>query len=118
MTIPSHNRRRAAEVRRILTERFPLAFMPKGASKPPLKVGTYGDVRVAAPDLTSKDVRLALNDYTGGATYLRNVIVGAVRIDLNGESAGTVTEDQAAHAAGRLKRFERWAASQAKKVSP
>jgi ProP effector len=111
MTISSHNRRRAAATRNLLTETFPLAFMPKGTEKRPLKVGIYADVRAALPELSGKDVRIALADYTEGPTYLRNVIAGAVRVGLNGEPAGAVTEEQAAHAAGRMKRFERWAAS-------
>jgi sRNA-binding protein len=45
MMISSHNRRRAAATRKLLTETFPLAFMPKSAEKRPLKVGIYADVR-------------------------------------------------------------------------
>jgi ProP effector len=85
--------------RRALVARFPLAFFPKGQLKRPLKVNTFRDLRLACPDISYLRIKLALSDYCGGPSYHAAMTEGAVRIDLNGEPAGTVSKAEAAHAA-------------------
>jgi sRNA-binding protein len=85
-----------ADTRELLVERFPAAFMPKGAQKLPLKVGIFDDLCLAAPDVDVRHLRWAINDYCAGPKYLRNLINGATRINLLGNEAGFVNEEAAA----------------------
>lgn len=86
----------AEETRAVLAERFPDCFARKGApTKKPLKLGMYHDLRTAAPDIKPQALQLALYDYTSGPKYLDAHTAGATRVDLNGEPAGVVTEEQA-----------------------
>ena len=110
--------KRAAEATRaILADAFPKCFAPKGAAKLPIAVGLHHEILAALPELGFHRLSAALGDYTGGPTYLRNVVEGAPRIGLHGEIKGVVTADQAAHAAKRMEGFEAWAKSQPK-VAP
>lgn len=93
---------KVTKARAILVARFPLAFMPKGVPKNPLKIGIYEDIIALCPDLTPRRIKEALTDYTSGRTYQTNVQVGRPRIDLNGICTGYVTEDEAIHALSRL----------------
>lgn len=96
----------ADETRALLVERFPRTFMPKGARKIPLKVGIYQDLRAAAPDISSRRLTLALHDYTSGRTYLRALIAGAHRLDLEGWPTGTVSTDESIQAAKSLREID------------
>jgi ProP effector len=101
--------RKNAIVRGEFVSRFPLAFMPKGAPKIPLKIGIREDIFARCPDLDRVAVHLALADYTGGPTYQRNVVVGRSRVDLDGNYTSPITEDEAIHALVRLnKLYLRW----------
>lgn len=82
------------ETRRVLAERFPKCFMPKGKWKRPLAVGIHLHVFEAAPDLSRTQVRKAIGDYIMGPMYQRNLKAGVFRIDLNGEPLGEVTPEQ------------------------
>ena len=90
--------------RQILVDRFPLAFMPKGAEKKPLKVGIEKDIFSAEIGVSNNLIRKALSNYTGGPTYLRNVKSGAPRINLDGTECGTVADAHEAHATSILAR--------------
>ncbi|MBS9476197.1 ProQ/FINO family protein [Ancylobacter radicis] len=94
---------RAEATREVLVERFPRTFMPKGERKIPLKVGIYQDLRIAAPDLSARKMADALHDYTTGRTYLRALVAGAHRIDLDGWPEGVVTTEEAVIAAQTLR---------------
>ncbi|MDR6953828.1 ProP effector [Ancylobacter sp. 3268] len=96
------DRRYATETREQLAQRFPRCFMPKGAPKLPLKIGIYHDLKLAAPDISSRRLHLALRDYTGGPTYLAALREGAHRLGLDGWPDGIVSADQAADARRRL----------------
>lgn len=106
--------------RRILVERFPSCFMPKRDEKKPLAIGIIHQVFAAAPDLSRRSIRLAVQDYTNGLKYWRNLTEGAVRINLDGSPASLVSGDHAEHAGktivGAMKRWkrERWKKKQAK----
>ena len=85
--------------RALLAAHFPACFVPKGApTKQPLKIGIYRDIRARLPELAARRLTAALNDYTKGAKYWTALVEGAVRIDLDGNPAGEVSADEAAHA--------------------
>jgi len=88
--------------RAILVETLLLTFMPKGAPKKPLAIGIGERLAFALPEIGYMRLTHALNDYTGGATYLRACVEGAARIDIDGKEAGVVTAAQAAYAAHRI----------------
>ena len=92
------------EVIVLLTERFPQCFSVDGPRKP-LKVGIYADI-VAALDgaVTPEQLRRGLAAYTGVAGYLRGIVPGASRFDLDGKAAGVVTFEEAAAAKGTMAR--------------
>jgi sRNA-binding protein len=97
---------RAMAMRSHLLQIFPKAFMPFDAPKIPLKVGIRQDIMTSHPQLAWKAVNAALEDYCGGRSYLRAMIPGAVRIDLDGIPVDVVTIDQAARAAEQLRLLE------------
>lgn len=92
--------------RRALAVAFPACFnQPKSkAPKRPLKIGITSDLiarGVTGEDgqpLSRKRIERAVRDYCLGTKYDAALISGAIRIDLDGNPAGTVS---ASHAAGR-----------------
>lgn len=100
-------RKRAEEVRSILVEKFPLCFMPKGEPKKPLALGLHVRIEERIPELSRDDVAWALRDYTSGATYLKAMVAGAARLNLDGKAEGAVDEEAAAVAARRLQAMDR-----------
>jgi ProP effector len=102
----------AITVRAILAERFPLAIKPKGADKSPLKIGVKQDVIARCPDLSKRQIRDALRDYTSGFLYLRALINGACRIDLDGQPAGEIAAEHRTGAQARLIKLQRRKAAQ------
>jgi sRNA-binding protein len=88
----------------LLAERFPQCFSVDGNRKP-LKIGIHADILAALDGtLKSDQLRRALAAYTGVAGYLREIVPGAVRRDLNGRSAGLVSYEEAADAKARMAR--------------
>lgn len=87
---------------------FPECFAPKGQKKRPLKVGIGKDLmaeaRAVFPGMSRRLINAFLRDYTSGFRYHSSVERGATRIDLSGNLAGVVTEKEAAHAAGQIRR--------------
>lgn len=100
---PKH---RAMAARRVLLGRFPKAFMPFTAPKIPLQLGIFKEIRKHCPRIGGYSARLALQDYCGGKTYLRAMIAGAPRIDLDGNPVDVVTDEQAERAAEQLRLLE------------
>lgn len=101
----SETRAIGRDMRDRLAERFPQCFAGWGKPKRPLKRHIHVDIRRAMPDVPAKHISYALYDYTGGPTYLRSVLEGATRIDLDGQPAGVVNASQARHAEGCLRRL-------------
>jgi RNA chaperone ProQ/FINO-like protein len=95
---------RAMKMREILAERFPACFKGCGEPRLPLKVGIHRDIWNTAPSLSHTDIRGALKDYVSDAAYYQVLAEGAVRVDLNGNPAGVVTEQQAKWSAMRAAR--------------
>ena len=85
----------------MLIERFPQCFVLARDRKRPLKIGIHRDLIAAIPEVSPKRLRAALGWYAGSWAYLKNMTAGAARIDLNGQSAGEVTAEEAAAAAER-----------------
>lgn len=98
-------RQQIEETRAVLAAAFPHAFAGKGKPKRPLKIGIFEDIRALGSDISGVRLRRALRNYTSGPLYLKAMIAGAARVDLNGDQVGYVTEEQAEHAAKRLHRI-------------
>jgi ProP effector len=77
-----------------LGELFPAAF---GNSPRPLVIGVAEQI-MARTGLEPHAVRLALYAYCNSPSYVASLIEGAVRVDLDGNAAGTVLREQAAYA--------------------
>lgn len=101
-----YSRKKAMAMREILVARFPLAFMPKGAPKKPLKIGIRDDLRAACPDLSRYKIGIALRDYTKGFLYLVELKENAPRVDLAGCAVDSVTKEHATAAAQEI--AQRW----------
>ena len=83
-------RARIAAIIELLCGRFPRTFSRRDPQ--PLKVGVYGDVLAALGEaVRPRDLQSALRFYTSNRGYLRALLAGACRIDLDGKPAGTVT---------------------------
>jgi ProP effector len=88
----------------ILAEWFPQAFSVYEARRRPLKVGIRHDIlERTGGAIDPRELSHALSVYTANLSYLqRSARPGAIRIDLDGQPAGEVTREQAAHIRGRL----------------
>jgi sRNA-binding protein len=86
-----------------LAECFPQTFgREKHLPPPPLKVGIAADILARCPELDRRVLSVALAYFTRRAAYLQSMVAGAARIDLDGNPAGEVSAESAAHAAARL----------------
>jgi ProP effector len=85
----------------LLCDQFPEAF-----SRPnprPLKLGVHAEALAALGEaVTLADLRSALRAYTSRRRYLQSLLAGASRIDLQGNPAGVVTDDDQRDAQLRL----------------
>jgi ProP effector len=79
--------------------RWPKCFSVLEARRRPLKVGIDRDIAAAASDLDPAALTAALKYYTSNIAYLNACVVGAPRIDLNGEVCGSISERDAVRAA-------------------
>ena len=84
----------------LLCERWPKCFFMFQGRRLPLKIGIHKDI----PDglIEPKILRLAFRLYVNNPGYLNAMRLGAARVDLNGEVAGTVDENDAKSAQARL----------------
>ena len=91
---------RVAEALAVLRQYFPGAF--RGADDPgpwpPLKIGIHRDIRAKALDMgiPNRMIYFAIARYRAEWRYRAGHVEGAVRVDLDGKPAGTVTAEQAA----------------------
>jgi ProP effector len=80
-----------------LQTQFPAAF---SHNPTPLKIGIHQDIfalsRADAPEQIW--IKRALRYYVNSPRYLRQLLIGRPRIDLNGDVAGEVTEQEEQHA--------------------
>jgi ProP effector len=90
----------------MLAMRFPRTFFVFERRRLPLKLKIRDDLATALGEQV--DINLlapALRRYCNNPGYLHNSKAGAVRINLDGEAAGTFTDDEAAWAKVRLDHF-------------
>lgn len=102
-----------------LAEQFPACFILSGEPKP-LKIGIFDDIaqRLADDEKVSKTrLRTALRHYTNSWRYLRCVVAGKERVDLDGQVAGVVEEGHAEHAKESLTASREQAAKRKAAVS-
>lgn len=106
------------DVLNLLAAKWPKCFHLYEMRRQPLAIGIDRDIMAALDGAVSPaELYNALRCYTGGNKVYRNrLIVGAVRIGLDGQPAGVVTEKQAAFAAKiSAQRLRRIAAKHAAK---
>jgi ProP effector len=86
----------------LFAEKFPAAFYVDGfAERRPLKRGVDQDLQKLLA-IKRHIIKTALRSYCGSFSYLCAMSAGAVRVDLNGQPAGVVTEEEAAIAKQEL----------------
>jgi len=87
----------------LLAERWPQCFAVYERRRRPLKTAIHLDVLAALDGaITPAELGIALRVYVGNAAYLRGLLCGAWRIDLDGKPAGAVTAEQEADAKSKL----------------
>lgn len=82
-----------------IAELYPLTFNREAVK--PLKIGIQDDL-VADGKLAQGKIKRALASYVRSPLYYKALQAGATRIDLQGQPAGEVTEEQADHAKAML----------------
>jgi ProP effector len=103
----------------LLAERWPKCFSVYERRRRPLKIGIHRDVIAALGDaVTAIELSSALGVYCANASYLRSMVPGTIRIDLDGNPAGAVTEDEAVGARGRLAAYSAKRAKQEPPAAP
>ncbi|SEL07289.1 ProP effector [Colwellia chukchiensis] len=93
------------EIIAYLAEKFPACFSVAGHAKP-LKIGIFQDLaeKLADDETVSKTrLRQALRHYTSSWRYLKAVKVGSFRVDIDGNQAAEVDQEQADYASKTLK---------------
>ena len=86
----------ALELIRVLAERFPACFAVDPSYRQPLKLGIHVDILAQLSDtIAPRDLSAALRIYVSNSKYLKSLVAGADRVDLNGMPAGTVTAEHA-----------------------
>jgi ProP effector len=101
----THSKRRAAidAVLDLFVERFPRTFAIYEHRRRPLKIGIHADIAAQLDGaITPDELSNALRFYTGNVGYLRSLIAGAARVDLDGAPAGVVSQNEAEHAKALL----------------
>jgi sRNA-binding protein len=97
----------------ILTKAFPRAFFARGKTCKPLRCGIFDDLDAALPAEINRDkLKQYLRLYTSASRYLREIVAGSARITLNGEVAGSVSEQEAQQAQ------EKWQRIYGRKIMP
>lgn len=103
-----------------LVDTYPNCFTLEGEAKP-LKIGIFKDIAERLGEeceYSRTSVRAALRRYTASWRYLSAVKAGVVRVDLNGEAAGDVSEEHAQHAETQLAESKARAAERRKAAKP
>jgi ProP effector len=98
-----------------LAARFPNCFFVYERRRPPLKVGVDADlIATLNGSIEHHTLKNALRYYVHNIGYLRACVVGAKRVDLEGNAAGVVTAREAERA--RLQRLHYATRRSVKKV--
>lgn len=75
-----------------LAEHYPKCFFVDSHLRQPLKKNIAADLEKDGAPLSPELISAAINFYQNHFDYMRAIEAGAKRLDLNGKSAGTVTE--------------------------
>ena len=76
----------------------------------PLAIGIDKQLIAQEPDMNRKALRLALRSHTMSTRYLKEMQIASVRLNLDGSSAGEVTDEARAHSGELLReRFKKQA---------
>src|SRR5262245_15910366 len=87
----------------LLSERWPQCFSVYEARRKPLKIGIRDDIIAAlAGAFPAEALCLALRFYTHNMVYLKHLLAGAWRYDLDGKPTGAVTKHEEQHARNLL----------------
>src|SRR5215467_13279729 len=87
----------------LLAELYPKCFSIYEGRRRPLKIGIHKDILAAVDGvITPAELHGALGTYCRNPVYLGHMGKGAERLDLNGEPAGVVTDDEEARAKATL----------------
>jgi ProP effector len=96
----SHRTAQATTIIGVLADLYPKTFTLYMWRRAPLKIGVFHDLLSAtAGAITPNELHAALHRYCTSTGYLAAMREGAGRLDLNGNIVGTVTAEEAAHAA-------------------
>lgn len=100
----SKNKNRNANIAAInlMCETYPKTFNREQVR--PLKIGIQEDL-LADEKISKGKIKRALASYVRAPAYYRSLQTGVQRVDLNGEDAGEVTEQEAEHAKTMLKKI-------------
>ncbi len=106
---------RTPNQRRLLLDRL-YALFPVFRDFQPLAIGIHKNLLERLPDLDldKADVRAALHFHTASTRYLKAIVEGAPRFDLDGNASGEVTPEQQAQAVTALRERFRKAAERRK----
>jgi ProP effector len=85
-----------------------LAEFPVFREHQPLAIGIHKSLMERFPDLDKGQLRSALHFHTRTTRYLKTIVAGASRLDLEGNATAVVTAEQQEQAAATLReRFKR-----------
>ena len=91
----------------LLAEKWLSCFSIIESGRRPLKLGIRDDVLAALDGaISAGKVSAALRWYVSSPEYQRRLLHGAWRVDLNGRPAGTVSQEDEAHARAQLAALE------------
>ena len=88
--------------RSALIERL-YAEIPVFRDYQPLAIGIHKSLMERFPEIDKGQVRTVMHFHTGTTRYLKAIIEGAPRFDLDGNPSGVVTAEQQAQAATTLR---------------
>lgn len=93
------------KLRGTLVERYPLVFVARdqGTMKP-LAIGIDVKIREQNPDIDPNTLRQFLKKYVHKPRYLKALLDGDSRVNLDGSAASEPTQEQIARAKGELKK--------------
>jgi sRNA-binding protein len=90
-----------------LAAAFPCCFFVNHEQRRPLKIGICTDL-LPLVACGEEELKAVLGQYVRSDGYLLACTEGAIRIDLHGHEAGTVTASQAVWARMKIEQRERW----------
>jgi ProP effector len=103
--VAKDTKERARDIIEVLADLWPATFAVEPGRRRPLKVGIDVDILAAAGGaILPLELKIALGAYVKAKTYLRALQEGKPRIGLDGQPAGVVSAQDAAHARWRIER--------------